>query len=202
MDQLFILLITYKSYVMSYFSKPYISIILSEKKPVFSSGCHHPIRLMVFLGYQIIDQHAYIRLGTAENNLVPSRDLHGGIYTSHKSLNSRLLITGGSIKLPACVKAGYLLKLQCWFKLKGINTVIFNGIGIPYNLNTLQSRHSSVHCILYIFRQGTAHSTQVHFTGIKSFRLHKHLMAVLVRKLYHLILNGRTVPWSGSLNGS
>src|SRR5699024_12532080 len=47
--------------------KPKICIILSENKPVLSSGSHHSIRLMAFLCNKIINKNPYISLRSEEH---------------------------------------------------------------------------------------------------------------------------------------
>ena len=49
---------------------------------------------------------------------------------------------------------------------------------------------------LYILRQGGGQSLQIHLLGIQPNRLHKRLMARLLGKTHHLVLDARTVPWT------
>ena len=37
-------------------------VVLSEKQPVLCTACHHPVRLMVFFCYKVINKNTYIRL--------------------------------------------------------------------------------------------------------------------------------------------
>ena len=64
----------------------------------------------------------------------------------------------------------------------------------------LQARHGTVHSILNILRQRTGHAAQIHLIGIESFRLNENLVTGLIREFHNLILNGRTVTRTGSLN--
>ena len=64
----------------------------------------------------------------------------------------------------------------------------------------LQARHSTVHGILHILRQGAGHAAQIHLVGVKSLRLNEYLVAGLIREFHYLIFNGWTVTRTGSLN--
>ena len=66
----------------------------------------------------------------------------------------------------------------------------------------LQSRQGAVHLMLHILRKRGRHSSDIHLIRVKPLRLNENLMPVLIRKLYHLILNGRTVTRPGSLYDS
>ena len=43
-------------------AKSEISIILSEKQPVLCAACHHPVRLMIFFCYKVINKNTYVSL--------------------------------------------------------------------------------------------------------------------------------------------
>ena len=59
-----------------------------------------------------------------------------------------------------------------------------------------------VHSLLHILRQGTGHTSDIHFICIFTFRLNKHLMPFFICKTYYLILNRRTVSGSCSVDHS
>ena len=189
-----------KSNLISDGSQTHIRVILPQNQPVLCPGRHHPIRFMILLRHQIVDENADICLRTIQNHRLLSLTFSRRIDAGDQPLSRRLLITGTSVKLSPAEKSADLLKLQGQLELVGIDTIILDGIGIADDLHMLQPLHSPVHGILYILRQGTAHTTHIHFIGILSFRLNKKLVTVLIRKSYHLILDGRTVPWTGSLD--
>ena len=167
--------------------KPKICIILSENKPVLSSGSHHSIRLMAFLCNKIINKNPYISLGTVNYNSFFSLQFSCGINSRDQPLSRRFFISGTSIKLSAAEKSFNYLKFQCTFQLPGVNAVIFNCVGISYNFRMLQSGYTSVHCILNIFRKRTGHTSHIHFICRKPFRFYEHLMPVLIREFHNLI---------------
>ena len=195
-----ILFLTYQPDLISNLPKPQVCIILPQKKAVLRPGSHHPIRLPVFFGHQIINQHTDVSLRTIQYHRLSSHNFHGRIDTGHKSLYCCLLITGASVKLSSGKKPPDLFEFQRCLQLQRIDAVILNGICIPDNLYILQSRHCPVHGVLHILRQRTGHAAQIHFIGIKSLRLHKNLMPFLIWKFYHLVLDGRTIPGACSLD--
>ena len=157
---------------------------------------------MILLGHQIIDQHADICLGTIQHKRLSSQHLHGRIDTCHKSLDSCLLITGASVKLPATEQTGNRLKLQCCLQLSGINAVILNGIRISHDPHILKTWNCPVHGILDILRQRTGHTAQIHLIGVKSLWFNKYLMTFFIWEFHHLVLDGRTISWSGTFYGT
>ena len=64
----------------------------------------------------------------------------------------------------------------------------------------LQTGNRPVHGILNILGKRAGHPAQIHFVCIFSLRLNKYLMTIFISKFNHLILYGRTVAGTGSLN--
>ena len=62
--------------------------------------------------------------------------------------------------------------------------------------------YGTVHFNLNILRHGGTHPIHIPFIGLKSLRLKKNLMPLLIGKLYDLIFNGRTVSRSRTLDDS
>ena len=197
-ENIFILFFAHQSYLISLFPQPQICVILAEEKPVFCPAGHHPVRLMVFLGHQVVNEHPDIRFRPVQDQHFFSQYLHGRVNPCHQSLGSRLFVSRASIKLPSGKQTFDLLKFQGRVKLVRINAVILYGVGVSHDPGVFQSGHRPVHFVLDIFRQGTGHASDVHFIGIQAFRFNKHLMPVLICKFYHLILYGRTVSGSCS----
>ena len=81
-----------------------------------------------------------------------------------------------------------------------INTVIFNCVSISNNFTVFQSRNSTVHSQLYIFRKRGRHSSNVHFIRVQTLWLNKYLMSLFFSELNHLILYGRTISGTGSFD--
>ena len=177
-----------------------VGIILTQKQTILCPGCHHAVRLMVFLRHQIINQNTNICLRPVQNKTLSPQNLHRRVYTGHKALYRRFFIAGTAVKLAAAEQAADGLKFQRGFQLTGINAVILNCICIPNDFYMLQSRNGPVHRVLHILRKRTRHTAQVHFIGIQSFRLHEDLVTVLIRELYHLVFNRRTISGARSLN--
>ena len=92
-----------------------IRIILTQKQTVLRTGSHHTVRLVIFLGYQIINQNANVRLGAIQNHRFPAKHLHSRVNACHKALYCCLLVTGAAIKLAATEQAADSLKLQRQF---------------------------------------------------------------------------------------
>ncbi len=101
--------------------------------------------------------------------------------------------------MSAAEKSGYILKFKGIFQLGGINAVIFYGIGIFNYLYVFHTGHGMIHSILDIFRQGTGHTSNVHFIRSESLWFNEHLMSVLICKFNYLILDGWAVPRTYSL---
>ena len=105
-------LVIYQTDLMADSAQTQIRIILTQKQTVLRTGSHHTVRLVIFLGYQIINQNANVRLGTIQNHRFPSQYLHSCVYACHKALYGCFLITGASIKLTAAEQSFNCLKLQ------------------------------------------------------------------------------------------
>src|SRR5699024_768788 len=146
------------------------------------------------------DENADISLGTVQNELFPAKDLLRRIDARYKSLCRSLLISVASVKLSGTVEPFHLPKFQRRIKLSCIDTVILNRIGISHNLRMLQPRYRTVHLILYILREGTGHSADIHLIRIFSLRFDKYLMPVFICEFYDLVFDRRTIPRSGSLD--
>ena len=139
-----------KACLISSAAQAKICIILAEKQSVLCAAGHHPVRLMVFLRYKVVDQNADIRLGTVKDHLLSALYLHRRIDSRYQSLGCCLLITGTSVKLSGAEKSSDLFKFQSRIKLSGIDAVIFNGISIFNNFRMFQSRNRVVHLFLNI----------------------------------------------------
>ena len=200
--QIFVALLIDQSNLISYLRQTLICIILSKKQTILCPGCHHPIWFMTFFCHKIIDQNTDIPLRTVYNDLLFSKYFPCCINTRYKPLCCCLLISRTSVKLSSAEQPADLFKFQRRIKLSGINTIIFDRIGITDNLCMLQPRYTSIHFILNILRKRTGHSSDIHLIGVKPFRLNKYLMAIFVCKFHNLILNGRTISWTSSLNHS
>ena len=122
------------------------------------------------------------------------------IDAANQPLRRRFLIAGGAVELPCAEQTRNILEFQRQFQLCCINAVIFNGIGKARNLAMLQTGNRAVHSNLHILRQRGAHALNIHLLGIFSFGLYEKLMAFLIRKAHHLILDGRTIARACSLN--
>ena len=155
---------------------------------------------MAFLCHQIVDQHADITLGAIDDQRFLSLKLPCRVDPCHQALSRRFLISGASVELTAAKKSFDLAEFQGWSKLPGVDTVVFNGIGVPHDLHMLKPRNRPVHGVLDVLGKRTGHAADIHFVSSKAFRLDKHLMPVLIRKFHHFIFNGRAVSWPRSLD--
>ena len=182
-----------QSHPVSLLGKPKIRIVLAEQETVFRPGGHHPVWFSVFFRHQVVDQNADIAFGTVDHERLFPEHIHGRVYSGKQSLGGGLLISGAAVDLSAAEKAGDILKLQRLFQLRGIDAVIFNGVGVLDDLHMLESGHRPVHGHLDIVRERTGHSADVHFVCGKTFRLDEDLVSVLIGEAHDLILDGRAV---------
>ena len=110
---------------------------------------------MIFLGHQVIDQNANVRLGTVQDQHFLSKYLLRRIDSCHQTLSGRFLISGTSVELTAGKQPMDRLEFQRRIELLRIDTVVFDRIGIADDFCMFQSRHRMIHFFLYILRQRT-----------------------------------------------
>ena len=103
---------------------------------------------------------------------------------------------------PAPYRPWICLCLQRGQQLRWVNAVILDGIGRTGHLRLLQARDAVEHPHLHVLRHGGGEALDVQLLRVQPHRLHKELVALLIREADDLCLNGGAVPRADALDGA
>ena len=187
---------------MAVFSEPQIRIVLSKQESVFSPAGHHPVRLMVFLRDEIVDQKTYISVGAGKLERLLTFEEKRRVYAGDESLRRRLLVTGGAVELTGAVKTAYLLETERVVELGRIYAVVFYRVGVAHYHRVLKAREGVEHLLLNVGGKRRGKALQIKLLRVLAERLDEKLMAALVRESYDLVFDARAVSRSHALDHS
>ena len=152
------------------------------------------------LGNKVVNQHADIRLITAQHQRLASLNLHHSVNARHQALRCGLLIAARAVGLAGAEQAADGLMLQRGSKLQRVQAVIVNRIACTHHPAMLQTGNSLHELQLDMRRQCGAHALHIHLVRAASLRLDEELVSVLVGKAHQLRLDGRAVARADTLD--
>ena len=177
-----------------------VGVVLAQQQAVFAAAGHHAVGLVRALDHQIIHHHADVAHVAREDERLAPKQRARGVDARENPLRGGLLVAGGAVDLPGEVQPRHAPALQRQAQLRGVDAVIFDGVGQAREHAALQPPHRAVHGPLHAFGQAGAHALHIPFRAGQPLRLQKELMAVFVGKAAYLVFDAGAVARAGALD--
>ena len=175
-------------------------IVLPQQKAVLGAGGEHSIGFVGALGDQIIDHDPHVGFVALENERFLVKNAEGCVDSGHKALSRSFFISCGSVHLAGKIQAANPLGFQRVEQLRGVEEVIFDGIGRCQKLGLFEARDGMDHLNLHIEWQAVGGSVGIHFHHVASLWFHKHMVMAVAGELDDLVFNGGAIASPGAFN--
>ncbi|MNF34622.1 hypothetical protein D3C84_154680 [compost metagenome] len=170
-----------------------VGVVFAQDQPVFGARGEHAVRLLGAQGDQVVDQHADIRLVAARAPAVLALGAQRGVAAGQQTLRTGLFVTGGAVDLPGEEQAGDHLGFQAVFQVARIEVVVLDGVAGADDMGVFHATDGAHQLQLHVERQGGGNAVGIQLVGGQTFRLDKHLVAVLVGEAVDLVFDRRAV---------
>jgi hypothetical protein len=177
-------------------------VVLAQEQAELGARRHHAVRLARAAGDQIVDEHAGVRLITAQDQLAlprrPEPEPERRVDPGEQPLHRRLLVPRGPVDLPAEEQTGAPPRLERRQQLARIDEVVLDGVPGARHLRALEAGDGAHERELHVVRQRCRDAVGIDLAGVDALGLEEDLVAVLVRKPDNLVLDARAVPRAGA----
>ena len=180
--------------------QPKVGVVLPQEQAVFAAAGHHAVGLVRALDHQVVHHHADVAHVAGQDERLAPKQRASGVDARQNPLRGGLLVAGGAVDLPGEVQPRHAPALQREAQLGGVDAVVLDGVGQAREHAALQPPHRAVHGPLHAFGQAGAHALHIPFRAGQPLRLQKELVAVLVGKAAHLVLDAGAVARAGALD--
>ena len=171
----------------------HIGVVLAQLQAVLGAAGEHAVGLAGAVGDQIIHQHAQVGLVTARVPALQPTHPAGGIDAGQQALCTGLFVTGGAVDLAGEEQAADQLGFQCVLQAARVEEVVFDGVAGAGDVGVFHAGDAAHQGQLGIERQRGGNAVGVDLHHIQAFGLDEDLVAVLLGKAHHLVLDRRAV---------
>ena len=85
------------------FQQPQIGVILPQQQAMFGARREHAVRLFRAERHEIVNHHADVSVGAAQNERRFAAQFQRGVHARRKALRRRFLVAGRAVDLPRMV---------------------------------------------------------------------------------------------------
>ena len=163
---------------------------------------HHSVRFVGTFGHEVVNQNAYVRFVSAENERFFAVKTQACVQSRHKPLRRRFFIAAASVELSCKIQVFHDLAFKRGIKRQRVDAVVFYGVSVLCKSAMRKSGERSVHFFLHVVRERTAHALNIHFVAVQSFGFDENLVPFLVAETHDFVLNGRTVSGTYTADAS
>ena len=175
------------------FAQARIGVVFTQLQPVLGPAGEHPVGLGDPLRDQVVDQHAQISLVAKWQPTGLAFDLQGSIHASKQALRGRLFVARGAVDLAGKEKAVDRLRLERRAQAARVEEVVLDRIAGTQDVRLLQPLHRMQRGQLHVEWQRGGNAVRINLVRRQTLGLQKNLVARLVGKSVHLVLDARAV---------
>ena len=177
-----------------------IAIVLTQEQAVFRAAGEHAVGLDDALGHEVVHHYAKIRFRAAQHHGRAAEDFQRGIRSGDQSLAGGFLVAGGAIDLPGKIESGDAFGFAGGEELGGGAEIVFHRVAGADHLGIFQTWHGAQEGVLDLVGEGGGNAIDVNFMGVAALWLQEKLMAILLCKADHLVLDGGTIARPNALD--
>ena len=160
----------------------------------------HPVRFVGPFGDEIVDEHADVRLRTAEDERPAAQHALRGVDARDDPLRRRFLVAARPVDLAGEIQVFDALGFQRRLQLRRRAIVVFDRVPRPDDLRAFQARHRLHEGKLHVERQTRRNPVHVILARVPALRFEEELVARLVGEFDHLVLDRRAIPRPDALD--
>ena len=170
-------------------------VVLAQQEPSFRARREHPIRFVRALCNQIVDKDADVGFVAGENNRRNVLQEPCRVDPRDESLRRRLFVSRRAVHLSGEEKSVQPFRFQRRVEIPGVVEIVLDRIGIGSEDGVFEPRNRMHHADLHLARQAAGKPVGIGQIqgGVCGLRLNENMMAVLIGKFHHLVLERRTI---------
>ena len=170
------------------------------QQPVFASGGHHAVGFVCALGHEVVYERADIAVGAPEYHGLLAAQLQRRVHARDKALSGSLLVARRAVELPRAVQPAHLFCLQRGIQLRGVDAVVFYGVGAAGHLGLLKSRDGVQKLKLHLLGKRGGQALDIQLFRVEPHGLDEKLVPGLVTEGHYLCLDARAVARPDTLD--
>ena len=177
-----------------------IRVVLAQSQPILRATAEHAVRLVRAEGDKVVNEDAKVRLVPLGRPRIAARHLARGVQPRQQPLGRRFLVARGAVDLAGEVQPRNRLRLKRGLEPARVEEVVLDGVAGPGDPRLSEALDASHQRELHFERQAGGYAVGIEFVRVEAFRLDENLVRASVGEPHHLVLDGRAIPRSDTLD--